>query len=128
MKFSTQVFTEITLISFEIPFGIARAVYGQEKAWTGDYQGFVGQAQGRDSDLRSGNGRGRGGHLFSGHASISHRRLGYGEATMRAAVKEMQGRTGVGPDGAAIDGAGGHPLYRRMGFRDATRFTVYLTK
>src|SRR5512141_1628142 len=36
---SQKAFTEITSICFEIPFGIAQAVYGQKYAWGGDYQG-----------------------------------------------------------------------------------------
>jgi len=57
----------------------------------------------------------------------SYRRLGYGEATMRAALAEMQRRTGL--ERIVLQSTeAGYALYRRMGFRDATRFSVYLTK
>jgi len=46
-KASQDAFTEITSICFEIPFGVAQAVYAQEHAWHGDYRGFVGVAAGR---------------------------------------------------------------------------------
>ena len=46
---------------------------------------------------------------------------------MRGAVAEMQRRTGI--ERMVLQSTEvGYPLYRRMGFRDATRFTVYLTK
>jgi ribosomal protein S18 acetylase RimI-like enzyme len=126
-EFSRKAFTEITSISFEIPFGIARAVYAQENAWSGDYHGFVGQAQGRAISICAVVMGGDAVGIYSLATHPSYRRLGYGEATMRAAVKEMQGRTGVGRMVLQSTEAG-YPLYRRMGFRDATRFTVYLTK
>ena len=50
-----------------------------------------------------------------------------GEATMRAALAEMQRRTGL--ERIVLQSTeAGYALYRRMGFRDATRFSVYLTK
>jgi hypothetical protein len=49
------------------------------------------------------------------------------EATVRTVVAEMQRRTGI--DRIVLQSTeAGYALYRRLGFRDATRFTVYLTK
>jgi len=57
----------------------------------------------------------------------SWRRLGYGEATMRAAIERVTHETGV--ERIVLQSTeAGYGLYRRLGFRDATRFTVYLTK
>ena len=57
----------------------------------------------------------------------NYRRLGYGEATVRTVVAEMQRRTGI--ERVILQSTeAGYGLYRRLGFRDATRFTVYLTK
>ena len=57
----------------------------------------------------------------------SHRRQGYGEATLRGAIAEMTRRTGL--ERLVLQSTeAGYDLYRRMGFRDATRFSVYLTK
>ena len=45
----------------------------------------------------------------------------------RAAVTEMTRRTGI--ERLVLQSTeAGYDLYRRMGFRDATRFSVYLTK
>jgi ribosomal protein S18 acetylase RimI-like enzyme len=55
------------------------------------------------------------------------RRQGYGEALLRAAVSEVGRRTGLSRVVLQSTEAG-YALYLRMGFRDATKFTVYLTK
>ena len=124
---SQKTFTEITSICFEIPFGIAQAVYGQENAWRGDYHGFVGLAEGRVVSICAIVAGGDALGVYSLATHPMYRRLGYGEATMRAAVAEMQRRTGIKRLVLQSTEAG-YSLYRRMGFRDATRFTVYLTK
>ena len=125
---STQkAFTEITSISFEIPFAVARAVYAQDHAWNGDYRGYVAIAEGRPvsivaivpSDDVLG--------VYSLATHPAFRRQGYGEATIRAAVAEQKQRTGIGRIALQATEAG-YALYRRMGFRDTTRFSVYLTK
>jgi GNAT superfamily N-acetyltransferase len=124
---SQKAFTEITSICFEIPFGISQAVYGQEHAWHGDYHGFVGRAEGRVISICAVVAGGDALGVYSLATHPAYRRLGYGEATMRAAVDEMQRRTGI--ERLVLQSTeAGYPLYRRMGFRDATRFTVYLTK
>lgn len=122
-----RAFTELTSVAFEIPYAVAYAVYSQEMAWAGDYHGFVGMAGGQPVSIvavvPSGNVLG----VYSLATHPTHRRQGYGEATMRAALAEMSRRTGIGQvvlQSTEI----GYPLYRRMGFRDATRFSVYLTK
>jgi len=124
---SQKAFTEITSICFEIPFPIARAVYGQGGAWRGDYQGFIARAEGRVvaicAIVASADALG----VYSLATHPAYRRLGYGEATMRAVVAEMQRRTGI--ERLVLQSTeAGYGLYRRLGFRDATRFTVYLTK
>jgi ribosomal protein S18 acetylase RimI-like enzyme len=120
-------FTEITSICFEIPFGIARSVYGQENAWRGDYYGFVGLAEGRAVSICAIVASEGALGVYSLATHPAYRRMGYGEATMRVVVAEMQRRTGIQPIVLQSTEAG-YSLYRKLGFRDATRFTVYLTK
>lgn len=122
-----RAFTELTSISFEIPFGIAQAVYACDSAWHGEYQGFVGLAGGRPASIvalvLSGSTLG----VYSLATHPSMRRQGYGEATMRAAIEMVARRTNV--ERIVLQSTeAGYPLYKRMGFRDVTRFTVYLTK
>ena len=122
-----RAFTDITSLSFEIPFAVAHAVYAQNTAWQGAYLGFVGVSDGRpvsivamvpSEDVLG---------VYSLATHPNFRRQGFGEATLRAAVAEMQRRTGVMRVTLQSTEAG-YAMYRRMGFRDVTRFTVYLTK
>ena len=126
-KASQNAFTEITSICFEIPFGVAQSVYSQDNAWHGDYHGFVGLAAGRVVSICAVVAAAGVLGVYSLATHPSYRRLGYGEATMRAALAEMQRHTGLKRIVLQSTEAG-YALYRRMGFRDATRFSVYLTK
>ena len=118
-------FAEMTSLCFEIPFNVAKSVYCQDRAWDGAYQGFVAYANQRPvsmcalvaTDTASG--------IYSLATHPSYRRQGYGEAMMRAAIKTWH--TGGRPLVLQSTEAG-YSLYRRMGFKDAGRFSVYLTK
>lgn len=122
-----QVFAEITSSCFEIPPGIAEAVYGPESAWGGLYKGFVGLVGNRPvaiaAVVRAAGALG----IYSVATVPGERRRGYGEALLRAAAQASR------PDGSAEpyilqSTEAGHGLYKRMGFRDVTKFTVFLTR
>ena len=55
------------------------------------------------------------------------RRMGYGEALLRAAVALEQERTGIRRIVLQSTDAG-YSLYRRLGFNEVAKFSVYLTK
>jgi ribosomal protein S18 acetylase RimI-like enzyme len=57
----------------------------------------------------------------------AERHRGYGEALLRAAAAAARPNGSVDPFILQSTEAG-HALYRRMGFRDVTKFTVYLTR
>jgi ribosomal protein S18 acetylase RimI-like enzyme len=57
----------------------------------------------------------------------AHRHQGYGEALLRACVSQSRPESSVEPLILQSTEAG-HSLYRRMGFKDVTKFTVYLTR
>ena len=57
----------------------------------------------------------------------AHRHQGYGEALLRAAATASRPKPSVEPFILQSTEAG-HSLYRRMGFRDVAKFTVYLTR
>jgi ribosomal protein S18 acetylase RimI-like enzyme len=120
-------FTELTSLCFEIPYTVAHAVYSREAAWNGDYQGFVGYVDGRAvciialveaADVIG---------VYSLATAPGLRRRGYAEALLRTAVGQISERTGSQRVTLQSTEAG-YALYKRMGFRDVTRFTVYLTK
>jgi ribosomal protein S18 acetylase RimI-like enzyme len=124
---SREVFAEITSVSFEIPTLVAHAVYTPERAWNGAYQGFVGLVSGRAVSIAAIVPAAGTLGIYSVGTLPLFRRQGYGEALMRAAVSEMRRRTGI--ERLVLQSTeAGYALYRRMGFHDATKFTVYLTK
>lgn len=121
------VFAEITAIAFDIPYTVAHTVYSREEAWNGDYQGFVGLVDGRAVAIVAIVPTAGALGVYSLATMPSLRRQGYGEALLRAAVTEMQQRSGAMPVVLQSTEAG-YAMYRRMGFRDVTKFTVYLTR
>jgi len=122
-----QTFCALTAVSFDIPMTIAKAVYEPERAWCGDYRGFVGTAGGKPVAIvaivatRDALG------VYSLSTLPESRRMGYGEALLRAAVAAEQARTGIQRVVLQSTDAG-YSLYRRLGFRDVAKFSVYLTK
>jgi GNAT superfamily N-acetyltransferase len=125
--FTRSAFGELTAVCFDIPFAVARAVYEPEQAWKGDYRGFVGLAAGEPVSIvalvRCAGVVG----VYSLGTLPDHRRHGYGEALLRAAVAQMLGDAHNEPLVLESTEAG-YPLYRRLGFKDVTKFTVYLAK
>ena len=118
-------FAEMTALCFEIPFDVAQMVYGSERAWNGAYKGFVAYADGSavaicalvETEGALG--------IYSVATHPTRRRQGYGEAVMRAAI-DFAG-TATKPIVLQATEAG-YALYRRMGFKECARFSVYLTK
>ena len=121
-SFTRSAFTGLTSVCFDIPFPVARSVYESEPAWRGDYRGFVGLAGGEPVSIVA----------LVRHAGVvgiyslgtlpDYRRHGYGEALLRAAA------AGIREPLVLESTEAGYPLYRRLGFRDVTKFTVYLSK
>lgn len=122
-----RAFTELTALSFDIPFTVATAVYSKAQAWLGDYQGFVGYADGKVVAIVAIVAAAGSLGVYSLATQPQFRRKGYGEALLRAAAGEVGARTGLSRLILQSTEAG-HRLYRTMGFRDATRFSVYLTR
>jgi len=120
-------FTELTTICFDIPPSVAQSVYSPEAAWHGAYRGFVGFVGSRPASIvafvRAAGVLG----VYSLGTLPEFRRLGYGEALLRAAHAKMQDPSQSEPIVLESTEAG-YRLYRRLGFRDVTKFTVFLTK
>jgi GNAT superfamily N-acetyltransferase len=126
-----NAFAEITSICFEIPPGIATAVYGPEGAWRGAYQGFVGLVDGRPIAIAAMVEAAGALGIYSLATIPAERHRGYGEALLRkaAAAARTDGSPTTKLEPFILQSTeAGHALYRRMGFRDVTKFTVYLTR
>jgi len=122
-----QAFGALTAVSFDIPMGIAKAVYEPERAWLGDYRGFVGLAGGKPVAIAAIVATPDALGVYSLSTLPECRRLGYGEAILRAAVAIEQQRTGIRRLVLQSTDAG-YSLYRRLGFNEIAKFSVYLTK
>lgn len=122
-----EAFGNIAAVCFDIPLGVAREVYYGEGAWRGSYRGYTGMVAGRPVGIialvRKGGTLG----IYSLGIQPESRRLGYGEALLRAAVDRAREeaafeRIVLQSSESAVS------LYRHMGFRDVSKFSVYLTK
>jgi ribosomal protein S18 acetylase RimI-like enzyme len=122
-----QTFAALTAVSFDIPMGIAKAVYEPERAWFGDYRGYVGLAGGKAVAIIAIVATPDALGVYSLSTLPECRRLGYGEALLRAAVALEQQRTGIRPLVLQSTDAG-YSLYRRLGFHEVAKFSVYLTR
>jgi GNAT superfamily N-acetyltransferase len=126
-RITRQNFCALTALSFDIPMNIAKAVYEPERAWHGTYRGFVGMAGGTPVAIVALVTTGDALGVYSLSTLPDCRRMGYGEALLRAAIALEQERTGIRRLVLQSTEAG-YSLYRRLGFREVARFSVYLTK
>lgn len=126
-RFTRQAFGALTAVSFDIPTGIAKAVYEPERAWLGDFRGFVGLANGKPVAIAAIVATADALGVYSLSTSPECRRLGYGEAMLRAAVASEQQRTGIRRTVLQSTDAG-YSLYRHLGFKEVAKFSVYLTR
>lgn len=124
---TSDAFARITAVNFDIPETIAQAVYRPERAWAGAYRGFVGFVKGRPVSIVAIVAAAGVLGVYSLSTLPEFRRCGYGEALLREALARERARTGLEHIVLQSTDAG-YSLYRRLGFRDVTRFSVWLTK
>ncbi len=122
-----QAFGTLTAMSFDIPITIAKTVYEPERAWLGGYRGFVGLVNGKAVAIAATVATADALGVYSLSTAPECRRMGYGEALLRAAVAAEQKRTGLRRLVLQSTDAG-YSLYRRLGFREVAKFSVYLTR
>jgi len=120
-------FADITSVTFEIPYMVSQAVYTRAEAWKGDYEGYVGFVNGQAVAIVAIVAAAGAMGVYSLATLPEFRRQGYGEALLRDAVEEVRRRTGLTRLVLQSTDAG-YRLYKRIGFHDVTKFTVYLTK
>jgi ribosomal protein S18 acetylase RimI-like enzyme len=124
---SRRAFAATTSACFDIPMTVARDVYEPARAWRGAYRGFLGLVNGTPVSIVAIVVAAGVIGVYSLATVPEARRQGYGESLLRAAVAREQERTGLGRFVLQSTEAG-QGLYRRLGFRDVARFSVYLTR
>lgn len=121
-----QAFGYITAISFGLPYDAASGLYEPEGVWQGDFAGFVGYANG-EPVCTAGTVRSQDVIGFYSIGTLPHmRRRGYAEALMRRAFDIARGDTNI--HRAVLQStAAGERLYAQLGFRQVTRFSIYVS-
>ncbi|MGH9667014.1 MAG: GNAT family N-acetyltransferase [Bryobacteraceae bacterium] len=120
-------FAHITCIGFEIPYAIAKQVYEPDRAWTGDYVGWLGYANGVPVATAATVVAGGTVGVYSVATLPAWRHRGYAEALLRVVLGDIRTRTGVERTVLQSSKAG-LSLYQKMGYRTVTRFIVYLSQ
>ncbi|HLJ16171.1 MAG TPA: GNAT family N-acetyltransferase [Bryobacteraceae bacterium] len=120
-------FAHITCIGFEIPYMVARQVYELERAWSGDYVGWIGYANGVPVATAATVVAAGAVGVYSVATLPAWRRRGYAEALLRRVLGDIRARTGIERTVLQSSKAG-LSLYEKMGYRMVTRFIVYLSE
>ncbi len=124
---SRSTFCHLTSQVFDIPFGMANAMYGGQEAWTEEYEAWVGYVNAQPVTLALiVYSQGAAG-LYSVGTLAPFRKQGFGDATVRwcvARASESRGAQNFVLQSSDI----GLSLYRRLGFQKVTKFTVFKFK
>ncbi|MBI4905453.1 MAG: GNAT family N-acetyltransferase [Acidobacteria bacterium] len=118
-------FSSIMSASFSVPRDMSEDVYGGPGLWSGPLTGWVGYVAGEAiataCTIPSAGAVG----LYAVGTMPRYQRHGYGEAVVRHAIEWAQGMTGLSRI-VLQSSSSGYPLYIAMGFRNVTRFSVYI--
>jgi ribosomal protein S18 acetylase RimI-like enzyme len=117
-------FADVACVVFLLPFRVSEAIYGQPGYWSSGMRGYV--AYWRDkpvavvSTVLAAGAVG----VYSLGTLPQHQRRGIGETLLRYALEDTFAATGVNRTVLQSTQAG-LSLYRKMGFRNVTRFRIY---
>lgn len=119
-----RAFTDLIAQCFFVPLPIARDVYDVAAIWEGPLEAWLGYRDGFPVAAAATTVAAGALGVYSVATSPAYRRRGYAEAVMRHAVAEARKKC---PDGPIVlqSSSLGLQLYRRMGFKRATRFFVF---
>ena len=120
-----SAFAHIMSVAFEIPYSVCVAIYGAERAWLGELQGYVGFVNQRPVATAAAIVTGDVIGLYSVATVPECRRLGYAEAIMRKVVEQTGQSAGI--ERSVLQATqSGLSLYKRMGYQIVTNFNVYI--
>lgn len=119
-------FAHITSLNFDIPFATCRSVYCSEHAWEHDYHGYVAYYKGTAVTTMAVVLAADAIGIYSVSTLPQYRRKGYAEAMMRQVIAEYTRRTGVERTVLQATRAG-FDMYKKMGYRAVSHFSVYMT-
>lgn len=122
---TAEDFSDIMSAAFQVPLPMSRRVYASEGLWRGPMKGWVGYSGGEPVSTAAIVVGGGAIGLYAVATHPEHQRRGFGEALVRVALETVRNQTGITTT-VLQSSAAGYPLYVRMGYRNVTRFVVYL--
>jgi ribosomal protein S18 acetylase RimI-like enzyme len=120
-------FSAITACTFDLPYSICREVYQSDRSWSGPLAGWVGYVRDEpiatcatvvDQDVIG---------IYTVSTIPEFRRRGYSEKLMRYVIARTQQETGIRTSILQSTPAG-YPMYHKMGYRKAARFSIFLSE
>ncbi|HTF67479.1 MAG TPA: GNAT family N-acetyltransferase [Edaphobacter sp.] len=118
-------FADVASVVFALPFAISEKIYVPESTWRSKMTGWVGYVSERAVSIVATVVSGGAVGIYS-LATVSHyQRHGYAETLMRHALESAHQETGIEKSVLQTTKAG-IGLYKRMGYRPVTNFSVYL--
>lgn len=120
-------FSATTACNFDLPMSICREVYQAERSWSGTMQGWIGYYNGQPVATCAAVTTGDCIGLYTIGTIPMFRRKGYAEIVMRHVLREVSEQTGITASILQSTPAG-YPMYHKMGYRQATQFSIYLSE
>lgn len=118
-------FSRVMSEAFQVPPHMADDVYAGERLWQGPLRGFIAYVKNQPVSttciVLGGDSIG----VYAVATMPRMQRRGYGEALMRRALEQIRLETGI-TRSVLQSSAAGYQLYLRMGYRNVTRFSVYV--
>ncbi len=118
-------FADVASVVFALPFAIAERIYVPESTWRSKMTGWVGYESERAVSIVSAVVSGGAVGIYSLATVPHYQRHGYAETLMRHALEAAHRETGIEKSVLQTTRAG-IGLYKRMGYRPVTNFSVYL--
>ena len=119
-------FSHINSVAFRIPFEWCLALYDIEELWQGDFQGWVGYRNGEAVSTAATLVCAGAAGLYAVATLPEHRHRGYAEALVRYSVARVEETHGIQPS-VLQSTQEGATLYRHLGYRTVTHFSVFST-
>jgi GNAT superfamily N-acetyltransferase len=123
---SRLAFSHINSVAFRIPFEWCLELYDLEQLWGGDFEGWIGYAGGEAvSTAATLVAEGAAG-VYAVATLPGYRRKGFAEAMVRHAAARVEASRGIRLS-ILQSTEEAVPLYKRMGYRTVTNFSVFST-
>lgn len=118
-------FASIMSSAFTVPEPMSRTVYASELLWRSDLRGWIAYAGNEPVSTISIAVGGDAIGVYAVATQPKHQRKGYGESLMRHAIGAVEKETGLRRT-VLQSSMAGFQMYSRMGYRQVSRFLVYL--